>query len=304
MPDTPLRYLETLAREGSFSRAAARLEISQPSLSQFVQRLERDTGAELIDRSAHPLRLTHAGECFLETERQIQRLRESFAGRLADIDQGLSGHVTIGASQYRSMFFLTEVLPLMRSRYPGIEISLEEGTTKALEDFVLEGKTDISLVLSPVSSPELESEHLYDERQFLAMSAEHRLARHLAAGAPLPFSQLENEPFISIKRGQQLHLQFDSMCAASGVRPNVILESESPVSALMLASAGLGVTFTTETLARRCHTPHPVRFCETVPPLPVRHVIATYRRNRHLPRAARLLIEVMREVGRERFANG
>ena len=79
------RYLNALVTEGSFSRAARVLQISQPSISQFLHRIEQEVGAKLIDRSAKPLRFTYAGECFMKTENEIEQLRQKRARLIADI---------------------------------------------------------------------------------------------------------------------------------------------------------------------------------------------------------------------------
>ena len=92
------RYLDTLITAGSFSKAARVLQISQPSISQFVHRLETEVGTQLVDRSAKPLRLTYAGECFMKTEREIEQLRSMRSRLIADIGEGVRGHVTIGSS--------------------------------------------------------------------------------------------------------------------------------------------------------------------------------------------------------------
>ena len=144
------RYLDTLITAGSFSKAARVLQISQPSISQFVHRLETEVGTQLVDRSAKPLRLTYAGECFMKTEREIEQLRSMRSRLIADIGEGVRGHVTIGSSHYRSTFFLAEVLPIFRREYPGVTVSLAEGTTKELEDFAFDGVTDLSLVIAPL----------------------------------------------------------------------------------------------------------------------------------------------------------
>lgn len=89
------RYLDTLITAGSFSKAARVLQISQPSISQFVHRLETEVGTQLVDRTAKPLRLTYAGECFMKTEREIEQLRSMRSRLIADIGEGVRGHVTM-----------------------------------------------------------------------------------------------------------------------------------------------------------------------------------------------------------------
>lgn len=203
------RYLDTLITAGSFSKAARVLQISQPSISQFVHRLETEVGTQLVDRTAKPLRLTYAGECFMKTEREIEQLRSMRSRLIADIGEGVRGHVTIGSSHYRSTFFLAEVLPIFRREYPGVTVSLAEGTTKELEDFAFDGVTDLSLVIAPLYRSELEYAELFRERYLLAMSPESRVAKTVAQPASggyasMPFNRLNGEPFITIKQGQKV----------------------------------------------------------------------------------------------------
>ena len=164
------RYLSAILAAGSISKAAQALGISQPSLSQFVQRIEKDLGAEVFDRSTRPLALTESGRIFFEAEKRVAEIREDCRRAVQDINGGERGRVVVGASEYREMFFLTEVLPVFSAAHPGIEIALEEGTTRELEDFVWTGKTDVSLVISPLAQPGLEAVEIYEERLLLAVS--------------------------------------------------------------------------------------------------------------------------------------
>ena len=303
------RYLNALVTEGSFSRAARVLQISQPSISQFLHRIEQEVGAQLIDRTAKPLRFTYAVECFLKTENEIEQLRQMRAKLISDIGDGVRGHVTIGSSHYRSTFFLAEVLPIFRREYPGVSVSLAEGTTKELEDLAFDGVTDISLVIAPLYRTELEYAELFRERYLLAMSPDCRVAKTVppstTGGYPtMPFSRLNGEPFIIIKQGQKFRNLYEDLCRSTHTTPRVMLESESPVAALHLASAGLGATFVTQTLAKRCHPAQPVRYFSIEPARPDRMVVAAYRKNGYLSRAARSLIEVMRRVAESEFADG
>lgn len=308
MADHTYRYLSTLVHEGSFSRAAQALNISQPSLSQFVQRLEAEANAILVDRNARPIQLTYAGECFLETERQIAQLRDRRAQQIIDIGAGIKGKIRIGASHYRSTYFLTAVLPTFRNLYPDIDISLEEGTTMELEEFVHQGKTDLSIVLLPLDNNDLDYVELFRERLLIAIAADHPLAQAIAENGNdypvLSFNQLDKLPFIRIKTGQKFHQLFDYLCEQCNVLPHMVLDSESPIAALSLASVGLGATFVTETQAKRAHTPGKVRYFALEPSVPDRVVVAAFRKDRYQSKAAQALLEVMKRIGKEEFANG
>lgn len=302
------KYLSVLIKEGSFSRASQVLEISQPSLSQFVQRLETENGVKLIDRDSRPLRLTYAGQCFFNIEREIARLKDLRGKQIADIGRGIKGRVRLGASQYRSAFFLASVLPVFRERFPDIEIALEEGTTYGLEESVLEGKTDVALSVLPLFHSDLEYEELYEEKQLICLNSQDELAQSIpkteAVYPTLPFSALDGRPFILMKKGQQFHELFFRMCSNSQVLPRVVLESDSPVAAMYLAGGGLGAAFTTETIAKRCEHGGKVRFFECDPALPIRRVVAVSRKGAYLSKAAKALISVMQQVGQKDFVEG
>ena len=187
MADNTYRYLSVLLAQGSFSKAAKMLDISQPSLSQFVLRLETETGLELIDRSVKPLRLTAAGECFMATERKIAQLREVRTKELADMDLGVRGQVRIGSSHYRSSYFLPEVLPIFRREHPGIDLTLVEATTETLENYAAEGTTDFSIVIAPLMSPDLAGDTIYEEKLLLPIknpSVSVRCPHAVKTGSP------------------------------------------------------------------------------------------------------------------------
>ena len=301
------RYLSAILSAGSISKAAQTLGISQPSLSQFVQRIEKDLGAEVFDRSTRPLTLTESGRIFFETEKRIMEIREDCRRAVEDIHGGERGRVVIGASEYREMFFLTEVLPVFSSAHPGIEIALEEGTTRELEDFVWTGKTDVSLVISPLAQPGLEAVEIYEERLLLAVNERSPLVEKALALCPkdglgdefppFPFRLLADQPFLVVREGQQIHDLYRSLVAKTGASPKIVLESES-------LTAALGATIVTETLARRSEAAKCVRFFSIDPEVPVRKVVAAYRPARYLSKAARLLIKTMREVAGEKFSRG
>ena len=201
------RYLSAILAAGSISKAAQALGISQPSLSQFVQRIEKDLGAEVFDRSTRPLTLTESGRIFFEAEKRVAEIREDCRRAVQDINGGERGRVVVGASEYREMFFLTEVLPVFSAAHPGIEIALEEGTTRELEDFVWTGKTDVSLVISPLAQPGLEAVEIYEERLLLAVSEKSPLIEKALALCPeerrgdefppFPFRLLADELYLA-----------------------------------------------------------------------------------------------------------
>lgn len=163
-------YIRKIAETGSFIAAAEKLYITQPSLSQFIRRIERHVGAELFDRSHQPVTLTEAGRIYLDIEGQIQDLCKVREQRIQDLGQTVGGTVRIGSSNYRSSTILARAIPIINERYPHIDICLEEGTTRELEDFAIQGKTDFSIVVKPTGHRDLDYIELFREELLLAVS--------------------------------------------------------------------------------------------------------------------------------------
>lgn len=303
MINREMEYIKKILEEGSFSAAAQKLYISQPSLSQYIKRIEEVIGSELFERTAKPLKLTHAGKIYLKTEQQIYYLRKQMQQRLDDIDELKAGHLTIGSSHYRSSYLLTKVLPVFRERYSGITISLEEGTTEQLEEYAVNGVTDFSISLLPTYFPALGYEELFQEKILLAISDDHPLSKKMMKRGrayerypKIDFCELKNTEFIIMKQGQKLRKSFFYLCEKAGFSPNIILESQSMVAAQSLAAVGFGATLVPDVLAMYHNLNRPPCYFSFIEPPPNRRVVAVYNKNRYLSKAAQAFIAMLKEI--------
>lgn len=308
MENREFTYLSKIIETGNFSLAAQKLYITQPSLSLFVKRIEKEIGAELFDRTTKPITLTYAGKIYMEAEQKIQNLHQSRQQQIDDIGLLKKGHVTIGSSHYRSSYFLDKVIPIVKKNYPGIEISLEEGTTKELEEYALNGVTDFSIVLSPLFYPELNSEEIFQEEILLALSANHPLCKNenlyhvdYSNYPVVDFSALANEPFIIIKSGQKMRTSFLNFCEQVNISPPIILESQSMVAAQTLASVGVGATLVPDILAKYNSLENPPCYFSLRKYLPNRRVILAYRKDKYISKAAAAVIQIMKNVAKEYY---
>ena len=130
------KYMIMVAEEKSFSRAAEKLFIAQPYLSQYIQKIEKEIGVKLFDRSCTPLKLTYAGEQFAKKARQILQLDSNLLQQMKDFTEERRGQITLGISPVRGAYILPIVLPAFRDRFPQVEISLYEGTSANLENWM------------------------------------------------------------------------------------------------------------------------------------------------------------------------
>ena len=303
MEEKSLYYVQKILEEGSFSRAAKKLFIAQPSLSQYIGRIEENLGAHIFDRNAKTIKLTVAGEIYLQTEEKIQQLRELRIKQIEDTSQLKRGHLTIGSSHYRSMYLLTRVLPVFKQKYPGITIKLEEGITERLEDCAALGITDFSIVLLPLSHPALAYEEIYQEEIVLALPASHPLCEWTenkrSQFPPYPsmdFSLLKEDPFIIMKKGQKLRDSFFHLCQDAGFRPQIILESDSMAAAQALTAAGVGSTILPDTLATQNKFPQMPGYFSLKNAVMPRRIVVAFSQERSLTNAAKAFIRVMKDV--------
>ena len=303
MEERALYYIQKILEEGSISQAAKRLFIAQPSLSQYIKRIEADLGAEIFENNSRPVRLTDAGEIYLQTEQKISQLRQQRKNQIDDLFALKKGHVTIGSSNYRSLYLLTAVLPVFRKRYPGISISLEEGITEELEERAMNGVTDFSIVLLPLSYPALAYEELFREEIVLVLPAKHDLCKaanaqeqQLPPYPPIDFSLLKDESFIIMKKGQKIRDTFFDLCRRAGFRPKIILQTDSMATAQALSAAGLGAAIIPDVLAINNRLPEMPRYFSLKNQTEARQVVAAYSRERPLTGAAKAFIEVIKEV--------
>ncbi len=290
------RYILAVAQEGSISRAAQKLYISQPSLSQSIAGIEKKIGAPLFDRSITPLHPTPLGELYLDTARRILALDEEFQQRADDMLHRSAGHIIIGSSPFRSTYLLAQFLPAFKQQYPSITIELLENTTRQLEKLALAGQTDVILSLQPIDTSHFMTENLFAEDLLLALPPAHPLSQHYslphtpAAVLPqLPLAALKDTPFITMHPEQKLHSQLHALCHAAGFTPQSVLETRSLETALSLSGAGLGAALLPAPLVKGFH-PQKSPCYAAIDAQPTRQVVIAWRRNRYLSHAARTFI--------------
>ena len=145
-----LKYVLVLAREQNFSRAAEILNISQPSLSQYIKKIEMQMGAELFVRANGYVRLTDAGRVVVETSRKILDLEHRMENDLQDISEYRTGSLIVGTAPYRSAGLMPAAVRAFRETYPGIQVIVREGTTAELLEAAERGEFDLCLTTMPV----------------------------------------------------------------------------------------------------------------------------------------------------------
>ncbi|MDV9171560.1 LysR family transcriptional regulator [Streptomyces sp. W16] len=232
-----------VAEELHFGRAAQRLQMAQPPLSQQIRRLEKELGVQLFERSTRSVRLTSAGRSFLEPARAVLAGVDVAQRAARAAGRGEYGRVTVGfagASSHESLPLLTRAL---RASHPGIELVLE-GQTYANVALarVAEGSLDLGFVRLPVTRLGVSTRVIAEEQLVCALPLDHPLAE----SESIPVADLADEPFVSFpgNAGSSLRDATFRTCETAGFTPRVVQEAPDSYTILALVAAGVGVTLT------------------------------------------------------------
>lgn len=295
-----LQYVIQIAAERNFSRAAEKLHIAQPSLSQQLSKLEKELGVLLFKRSTNSVELTHAGSVFVEKAQHIVDMTEQLRREMEDIAELRKGRIVIGSLQMTGSHLLPHVLTAFRAAFPEIEVMLVEETTSQLEQLTASGGIDVCLLSLPMVESSLAYEPIVEEEIYLTVPPDHRLAG--AAGVrAVPVGELKDEPFILLKKGQGFRAIAHNLCAEAGFSPRVAIESNNIETVQSLVAAGMGIGFVPQMMARKTVnglTPVYVR----LEGAPTRTLVIAYRKGRYLSRAAEAFIATFRETMNRLYA--
>ncbi|MBO9353509.1 LysR family transcriptional regulator [Bordetella petrii] len=229
-----------VAEEQSFTRAAHRLHIAQPPLSQRIRELEAELGARLFERSTRKVALTSAGQVFLDHVRTLPSQIDVAVQACRRAQRGETGKLRLGYTGRASQAQLPPLLSKLRQAYPDIMLDIQGPLpTGALRLKLLEDELDAALCFLPIEGPGLRARVSLESEFAMALPASHPLARP----RKLQLRQLQGEPFVAYPAGRGFHLRqaMDAACHDAGFVPRVVRESEASQTLLCLIAAGVGV---------------------------------------------------------------
>ncbi|TVT25487.1 LysR family transcriptional regulator [Amycolatopsis rhizosphaerae] len=244
-----------VAEEGNFRRAAERLRMTQPPLSRQIQKLEREIGVVLFDRTQRRVELTAAGEAFLVEARRLLALAEAAPGTARLAASGQTGTVRIGFTAASGFRFLGRFLNHLERALPGVEFVLSEMVSSNQLENLRSGRLDLALARPPVDETEFASRLVHSEPLVLALPEGHRLA---AADGPLPVRELGEETLLLYTPGQAGYFADLVARVLAGVSYSPAHQLTQVHTMLSLVAAGRGLALVPGT-ATHLH-PDGVRF--------------------------------------------
>jgi DNA-binding transcriptional LysR family regulator len=246
-----LRYFVAVAEEGHVTRAAERLGMQQPPLSQQIKALEQALGVPLLHRLPRGVQPTESGRVLLAEARALLAQLDRALETVRRTGRGELGRVAVGFTSSAAFHpFVSAAIRGFREAAPGVGMAMEEGSTGELVDALRAGRLDAAFIRSPVGDAAgLAVEPLLDEPMVAVVPAGHPLA---AGTGPIPLAALAEEPFVLYRRpsGPGLYDSIIAACRTAGFSPRIAQEAPRLVSTLSLVEAGLGVSIVPASMAR------------------------------------------------------
>jgi len=235
-----LRYFVAVAEELHFGRAALRLHLAQPPLSQQIRKLEEIIGHQLFTRTSRAVRLTAAGEVFLDRARRTLRTVREDLAEARSVGRGEIGSLRVGFIGSGMLTPLPAMLGRYRRKHPKADLQLREAMSSQMMQSLLDGTVDVGFLRDGGPLPGLESETLFSEPFLAVLPANHPLASRKTISA----AALRDEPFVFFPQsaGRVAYDKPISICEEHGFRPRIVQEAPQWLTVMRLVGAGLGVS--------------------------------------------------------------
>ncbi|MHB1628649.1 MAG: LysR family transcriptional regulator [Bacilli bacterium] len=297
-----LEYAYEVYRQGSFTKAAGRLRVAQPSLSQQVAKLERELGARLFVRGHAAAVPTDQGRRLLSYAEQMLRLRDDLLREVAEASGGMNRTLAIGTLAITGGHVLPPLLQAFAAKHPDVQVRIVEETTECLEELTAAGETDLSILALPVDDQRLETRPMLTEPLYLAVPPERDgRAWEVSSALPSqptidgPLSSYADAPFIMLKSGFGFRGTVLALCAEYGFSPRIAYETSSVETAQTMVAHGLGVTVV-PAMVRRFTAPMPVYI--ELGSSTTRTLVFAFRKDRYLSLAAQAFLNVWLDVAK------
>ncbi|WP_408007850.1 LysR family transcriptional regulator [Pseudalkalibacillus sp. A8] len=247
-----LEYFSEVARHLSFTKAAATLHVSQPSISKAIKHLEEELGVSLFYRSKE-LELTDAGKAVLINAKNVLQAFHSLTSELTDIMELKKGEIRIGIPPIIGAAFFSKLISRFKEAYPHVEISLDEVGSKSIKQGVEEGSLDIGLVCNlPDKKGNFEMVRVINDPLMLIVHKESPLI----AKNEVELTALENEPFILYRQDFTLHDRILEECSKNGFTPNIVCQSSQKDFMIEMVEAKLGIALLPSKIANSITNQH------------------------------------------------
>lgn len=289
------KYVLTLADEQTFSAAAEKLNITQPSLSQYIKKIEKQVGMELFDRSGGEVRLTDAGRAYIDIGRKVLDLEHQLEEQISDIATYKSGTISIGISAHRSVALMPRIVKAFKASYPGITLQIIEKSRRELLDATTHGEFDLVITTLPVDTDTFIYETLFVEENVVAVPYTIQLSTetHNRTFPTISVSALNGLPFAMLNENHLMQRELEDLIRKYKLHLRKEVECSSLEALVEMVKEGVGAAFIPGCLAKEASGVSYYSIRETVPE---REIIVMYRKGQYLSEAVVSLKQLMHEI--------
>src|SRR5881398_3635890 len=276
-----LRYFVAVADEGNFSRAAAKVRVAQPSLSQQIRKLEAEVGQPLFDRLPRSVVLTEAGRCFIDYARQILASIGDARRCVDELKDEVAGRLAVGAIPTIAPYVLPELVVTFQKHYPDVTLHVVEDVTAVITRRVEAGELDVALASTCQRSPTLRVQLVGSEPLLALVPERHALAKQTV----IMLDDLKSQRFLLLHEMHCLSQQVHHLLESRRLRPEIGLAGSQLTTIAHMVAADIGVSIVPHMMVKHQESPGCVSL-PFAPPVPERELNFVYNPLRFQSKAA------------------
>jgi LysR family transcriptional regulator, hydrogen peroxide-inducible genes activator len=276
-----LRYFVAVADEGSFSRAAAKVRVAQPSLSQQIRKLEAEVGQPLFDRLPRSVVLTEAGRCLIDYARQILASIGDARRCVDELKDEVAGNLAVGAIPTIAPYVLPDLVVTFQKHYPEVTLEIVEDVTDGITRRIEAGELDVALASTCQQSPTLRRESVGNEPLLTLVPEGHPLAKKDL----VEFDDLKSQRFLLLHEMHCLSQQVNHLLESRRLRPEIALAGSQLSTIANMVAASIGISIVPQMMVEHHATPGCISL-PFAPPVPQRELNLLYNPLRFQSKAA------------------
>ncbi len=295
-----LQYFMAIAKHRNLTKAAQELYVSQPTLTKFLQKLEKEMGGKVFRKNGHQYELTFLGNRYLEYARKVITLNQDWKKELSDMHSSYEGELNIAFPPMRSVCLIPQFLPKFHEKHPGVHINFYEYGHGIQDELLSDGKLDFSIFSAWQPHPNLAYENLKTEEILLVLKPDHPLAKKAVVRNDcrypwIDLSFFRNHPFILHFPDQNTGRAAKQLFEQYHIQPPVPFLTRSSQTCIQLAAEGLGASFAPESYIRHTAKFWPLLAFSVGEPPVLNNLIIAHRKNSYLSTFAVDFINIAKE---------
>lgn len=247
-----IEYILTIAEEGNITRAAQRLFIAQPSLSQALKRVETELGIVLFNRVKSRLKLTPEGEVFVHSGQEIMDIIQKLDDKFSVLSNAEYGKLVVGVPYLLGTLVAASILPVYRKQFPQIDLQLVEASSTELEQLLMNGAIDICVIPLPFQFSPFPHRMFLQSRMVLLSSRNNEIKKSSYRKSPddrfpyVDITRLNGAPFIIGHQGQRIRTINETLFKKARITPQIVMTSRNQETIKRMVSNDMGYTFIPE----------------------------------------------------------